>query len=180
MWKDKEKIRVQGAAKAVNRILCALSTKQLDATIRALLSNIVFTIVLQALRKGRNTKYCTIGRKSFQKTTGVSLATISDYTNRLQYIGLIEKTVRRQVNGMWVSNMYKLGIVIMGMVERITLEYLTILNRVKQTLHIVSENNSIKIFREEERSQTIKIKGPPTENDLWLASKEAMLAQFPD
>lgn len=163
MWQDKEKIRVQGAAKAVRSVLCARSTQHLDATIRQLLTNIVFITVLQALRKGKNTKYCTIGRKSFSKTTGVSLATVTGYTNRLHNSLLIEKTHRRQVNGMWVSNMYRLGVVLVGMVDRITIEYIKILNRVKQTLHLVSDNSSIKIFREENKVSNLHSLAPPVE-----------------
>ena len=163
MWKDKEQIRVQGAIAAVKRVLCARSTIQLDASIRQLLTNTVFIIVLQALRKGKNTKYCTIGRKYLSRTTGVSLATVTGYTNRLHRMMLIEKTIRRKVNGMWQSNMYKLGLVIQGIVDCVTIEYLKILNRVKQTSHIVSEQEQYKDFRRENKVSNPHSLAPPAE-----------------
>lgn len=167
MWKERSKIQEQGAAKAVRRVLCALSTRHLDASIRDLLSRIVFISVLQALRNGRKTKYCTPGREYLSRGVGVSLATVSSYTGRLQQGLFIEKIQRRPERGLWSTNMYKLGVAISGIVESITIEFLKILNGVKVALHIESKNIRIKLSEEENKVSNLPFKAPPPPD--WLA-----------
>lgn len=161
MWMQRSKIIEQGAAKAVRRFLCALSAHHLDAGIRAVGGSIVYTSVLQALRNGRKTRYCTPGRGHLAKVAGVSLATISSYTNRLQKDLIIEKIQRRPVKGMWSTNMYRLGVAILGIVEAVTIEYLKILNRVKKALYIVSKSPIIKLSEEKKAVSNPSSPSPP-------------------
>ena len=151
----------EGAIKAVNAVKVSLAASWLQRSSLLILSRLTYLSVYHALTNRKLTRSCLPGREYLATAFGLNVSTISSITTRLARTGHITKLQRRPDRGQWHSCLYKLAGDVWAIVKKITIWFIKKLNGIAFTRHIVSKDIDKELFREEKRSQPIKIKGPP-------------------
>lgn len=92
----------------------AESRKYLSGNALNVLDEILFIMRKAAHGQGKKLAYAVCGEEYLARKTGLSRVHVSRCIGRLKRLGLLWVTRRRQVKGVWQTNLYRLGKVLYG------------------------------------------------------------------
>lgn len=109
---------------------------KLDATDLRLLEHLNFLSRLQAKKSPTGARYCCPSERYLAANLSVSRETVSHHVSKLRRLGILDVTRRRQIRGIWRTNMYKIISWVWWRLRQATLRALNHPYHVKQSPHI--------------------------------------------
>lgn len=154
------------AQQAVNAVLTSHAILWLPASMRVILSRIIFLSAYHALSKRKLTRSCMPSRRYFKDAFELSESTVSRITTGLVRLGFISKLQRRKIEEQWQTCLYRLEGIILEKVGAVIRKFLFNINRVASMRHIVSKDLVPSIFKDLKDEKPIKFKDPPEKNSF--------------
>lgn len=154
------------AQQAVNAVLTSNAILWLPASMRVILSRIIFLSAYHALSVRKPTRSCVPSRRYFKDAFELSESTISRITTGLVRLGFISKFQRRKIEEQWQTCLYRLEGIILEKVKAVVMKFLFRINRDASMRHIVPKDIIPSIFKDLKDEKPIKLKDQPGEIDF--------------
>ncbi len=130
-------------------------TKHMPDLDKRLTVTLLFEMLSKSYRSTSGAVYCTISEQEIADRLGVCRETISDHIQIIEKTRLITVIRRRQEQGVWQTNLYKIGAILWSLIGAVIRRFVSIFHRVTWKSHIGTKKSLNTIPDEENKVEAI-------------------------